>query len=968
MITLEEEGMRIRPPSRQEIGPDVTALPSLFTSKGPNAGTFECFAFTKVPSLICSGPDHAEATLFPPAPLSNLKLLDALGGHNISESDAEEERLLEEFSKKLRSSMRTKNHAFWVPAQVGTSSKHQKLFDRAVHATKSSTKKSEVPERESDHGQPLLESPTTFVSLENGGHSGASTFTVSDLDSRLSSSAGTYRPQLPKEDASTFSLFSSTSTALPLHTGHGRFSPSASEAENASTTALLQNDHSRPASRVDSFNSSLFVLQGSPSRIKHRPPSSLGDDMKRSVSPSTHDSPANLTQPSSTRVSSPIDPDYLPAEDYQSPTSHGLGDDVSEFQVHTLSYPVGAGPESIGVDSNAQSRSSPALDEDVSEAAEHILVRGVSHLGDSANSTSMRVISGLSSVVETEQQGAHVMENATPSQKSAFTALTSPTSNPPPQPIFSSPQRPPSPPLNVDILKNSVSSESISEHHHSARKSPRSRSSSPSHPPLLDQSEMQQRLSSALADVDRYRDALSRAKSDLIARDAEIDKIKWEQRRTEEDFLEEKEGLLNQIHKIKMDFGAVADGLRRESEDKVRQADARHAVTIEELKFKLHESLSRNLNLENELADVKCRLEDVGKSREEQSRLIEVLKDLKAENTEYRELLEQEKAKNARAEDEFRMFSRKLRNLQDSNSGLRTENEQLRLDLRKLQYEAGANDESKFYKERLEQALYDVESLKALSKSLSEQNDSLRNMLETRSGISSFSNEGHSSPSSQRFPSYNYGDSSPGRHGLRRPASAYQLKSAWDSGPRDPYEDTVSESDKSRFQQKMRMLEQDSTNPTDPFLSQNEPDNESSVMPNFNRSIGAGSQAIRRSSNPLTWAEPPSPLARTAGSVSASSTPKLRVRNSSESVAALLSGTVGDKSISDYAAVKDDLERQLKNLMDQKGALTGELQRIPTSGTGSGFRKKQEDIDNKLDEVERQIGALKMKMRNMHML
>ncbi|KAJ3207119.1 hypothetical protein HDU67_007674 [Dinochytrium kinnereticum] len=518
-----------------------------------------------------------------------------------------------------------------------------------------------------------------------------------------------------------------------------------------------------------------------------------------------------------------------------------------------------------------------------------------------------------------------------------------------------SPGRPRSPPLAIDALKSEPPPPAETNPNPVAHASP----TVPSSTDLAD------RLAQALTDLDRHREALSQARSELVvARDSEIDRMKWTQRRFEEEYRDERDGLVQQIHRLRREIEDVNMKGKREVDERVRETEVKGAVACEEVRVKLNASLERAAALEAGLEASHRQIFELTQKIQapptlpsiDQSRLIEMVKDLKAENAELVEVVQQEKTKNARAEEEFRMFSRKLRNLQDSNGELRNENESLRTELRKMQYEASENDNTKFYKEKLEQSLYDVESLKSIARTLGEQNEQLRSIIEER-GI-------QRSPSPRQSPSTPsgfYGDAFPIPG--RRPSSVqYPSKPAWEG-------DALSEKDRSLFQEKMKRFEDDYYRKGG-ISGDVEPDLQSTPISakglrDSEAPAGYPSQTFgRRATNPLTWAEPTSPQGR----LGSPATPKLRTRNSSDSIAVLLSGGAEDKSVIEFTNLRGELEKQLRSLNEQKMTLTSELQRIPTSGSGSGRHRKKEEIDDKLDDVERLIGGVKMKMRSLHML
>ncbi|KAI8835321.1 hypothetical protein BC829DRAFT_406422 [Chytridium lagenaria] len=682
------------------VRPEVMVNPSAASDRRRDLSTSSATLLS--PCLVPSKHTKKDATPLSPQSMSNLTLLDAMGGHIGSDDD--EARLLEEFSQSLRASMRTKK------LSPTSDSRLQKEFNRALNATIQSTQsrknmvldthlKPPNDASKTEHPDILSASPSKFVSLDEA----IPVFWHPRVReaSRSSSPAELFTSEELAfiEQARTRSFMANTSHSRPSNTNQPQ-SPTPSTAwENASTKAI-HYDQSRSESRTESLNASLYVLSGSPARTHTAQTSPKSHSREEAGSPDhlRTGSPTNgkAHNRSSTGASSPYDPDYFPVEaQVQNAT-----DDFSEFQVHTLSYSAKPQEDAMSSSSHAEMRSrspspsfnisgehhkSPSLSLRSTDGvhvrspspslrnSEHFVIMGLSPHRSGYSSPTIRNVrlgSGASERSASPEFRTDSGQGTQDARTLAFTALTSEQPQEIVHPsVVASPRRPKSPPLAVESLHPDQSSKS---------------SPSPHHAVPNPNEELEQRLLLALDDLERHRTALSRTRSDLIARDAEIDKLKWERRRTEEDFLEEREGLLQKVHLGKVDIGRVEERLRKDGEERVRE--------VEELKFKLNDTLSTIAALEKELELAQQQMYEVSQRQQqaltsgisgvEHSRLIELIKDLKAENGELKEMLQQEKTKNARSEEEFRMFSRKLRTLQDTNGELRNENETLRTELR----------------------------------------------------------------------------------------------------------------------------------------------------------------------------------------------------------------------------------------------------------------------------------------------
>ncbi|KAI9328694.1 hypothetical protein BDR26DRAFT_1012132, partial [Obelidium mucronatum] len=151
-----------------------------------------------------------------------------------------------------------------------------------------------------------------------------------------------------------------------------------------------------------------------------------------------------------------------------------------------------------------------------------------------------------------------------------------------------------------------------------------------------------------------------------------------------------------------------------------------HASEIESLQQKIDALIEERKQLEDSLSHCQAELEEASSQQEAQNaqikQILGILEQANEERGTMHELLIQEKAKTSRSEEEFRLFGKKLRGLQDLNSELRNENDELRTELRKLQYEGNASSEKDdYYKAKLDQARFDNESLRAVIATLTNQ-------------------------------------------------------------------------------------------------------------------------------------------------------------------------------------------------------------------------------------------------------
>ncbi|KAJ3328980.1 hypothetical protein HDU76_008888 [Blyttiomyces sp. JEL0837] len=458
-------------------------------------------------------------------------------------------------------------------------------------------------------------------------------------------------------------------------------------------------------------------------------------------------------------------------------------------------------------------------------------------------------------------------------------------------------------------------------------------------------------------ELDFYKSALRSSQMDMQKLQHEMNSIRTELKRAQDTAIPSSEMTLGGEP---VNFHAI-----------LKETDERHAQTVDILR---KQSTEEVWNMR--FAITKAFLMNFKTAKENEiRRLLNVLEQSTQEKSELSDLLLIEKAKNARNEDEFRLFGRKLRSLQDGNTQLRNENENLRAELRKYQYEgSSAAESSDYFRDKLEQVLYDNQSLRSFAGELSRQNDALHAELQRiRAGggaVSATDSRLDDSSVSPRSPAFSNrrssGQTGTGEEVLdrRSPGAEYALRGRRES-----------------FTEKMKRYEEDDFSP---------------VMTGLN-SVPAGYQSVNErymqpspSSARYLPMDSMSKLQQMTGGLNISTSENSqggdilgrsasenggRQRGSWQSDSRPTTagggggggGGNGDAPI-DYLSLQTDMDRQLRLLNDRKAALMSELQRIPLSGRGASSRKRKDEIDNQLDQVEKEIGAIKMKMRTFNML
>ncbi|KAJ3120067.1 hypothetical protein HK100_012953 [Physocladia obscura] len=334
--------------------------------------------------------------------------------------------------------------------------------------------------------------------------------------------------------------------------------------------------------------------------------------------------------------------------------------------------------------------------------------------------------------------------------------------------------------------------------------------------------------------------------------------------------------------------------------------------------------------------------------------ILSILEQSNEERVSIHELLVEEKAKTARNEEEFRLFSKKMRNLQEINQSLKSENDKLRLELRKMQYEnnTSTNEKEDYYKAKLDQARFDNESLRAVIASLTTQ-----------------SNENYRSTSSQsEFSTHNRRSDSPAESYRKQPAVDYRSlpRSAELSSPLKQQLWTGRGTANTSHTMPRSTNLRDSVTPTDrdrekllnklrKYEAEDEDDNPSPesqlISPPFLRRTGGiqGGNTVWQRRDPNM--SPTTEMNEFSGG---------RKGNDRNEVG------LSEKGQVDFLAMRSELDSQLRMYTDKKSILMSELQRIPASS--ASFRRRKEQLEDELDAVEKAIGATKMKMRSFNLL
>ncbi|KAJ3231670.1 hypothetical protein HDU78_007584 [Chytriomyces hyalinus] len=437
------------------------------------------------------------------------------------------------------------------------------------------------------------------------------------------------------------------------------------------------------------------------------------------------------------------------------------------------------------------------------------------------------------------------------------------------------------------------------------------------------------------------------------------------------------------------------------------------AQKIESLQIEMQQMMDDKKSCDEHILQLQTELEEATHRDQMQSnqikQILAILEQSNEERSTIHEQLVQEKAKNARSEEEFRLFSKKLRSLQEIISELRVENDELRTELRKLQYEGHASTErDDYYRSKLEQARFDNESLRAVITSLTTQASG--NDFRPASSASSNSNSPlpfraavtSSAPLDVESP-FRRKQSMPNLRG-GVPPNGVQFNStftppvkkhAWSSsssssfsspsrsatrfanGVSGGFRATPNQSDRERFMDKLRRYEEEEE---DDDENVSELHAQISLLENGTSSKQHPQQQHQQQQQHALQER------RSVKSFDGSQVGALlgsgnrddggRGRNPAGENGTMNGGfrrmSTGSDSIEgansvDYIALREEFDAQLKVLMERKASLTSELQRIPTS-SGASRRRRKEQLDDELDSVEKAIGACRMKMRNANLL
>ncbi|KAJ3296090.1 hypothetical protein HDU79_007516 [Rhizoclosmatium sp. JEL0117] len=399
---------------------------------------------------------------------------------------------------------------------------------------------------------------------------------------------------------------------------------------------------------------------------------------------------------------------------------------------------------------------------------------------------------------------------------------------------------------------------------------------------------------------------------------------------------------------------------RKESQDNSLELK----LEIQRLQNQVHNLMEEKGQMQDHIGQCQADLEEARHQHDNQTnqikQILAILEQSNEERSSMHELLLQEKSKTSRNEEEFKLFSKKLRSLQDLNGELRNENDELRTELRKLQYEGNASSEKDdYYKAKLDQLRYDNESLRAVIASLTNQ------QLDS----SSTTSPPRTNPSPryrQSVPDFRSNTSNPfpSTSSQSTTRESTPVKQAWTPQAQHqrpppasfPRNSSITTGDRNKFLDKLKRYEEEDAEEEDI------PDSRSFNSNFFRRSVGSTEGIARR--NPITGdVSGQRGFGSAAGGLAAHGSGGRRVSvgsvGSSESYA--------EEPSVDYFALKTELDGQLRTLTDRKAALSSELQKIPTINSGSSRRRK-EQLDDELDKVEKAIGGVRMKMRSMNLL
>ncbi|KAI9204124.1 uncharacterized protein BJ171DRAFT_568567 [Polychytrium aggregatum] len=266
---------------------------------------------------------------------------------------------------------------------------------------------------------------------------------------------------------------------------------------------------------------------------------------------------------------------------------------------------------------------------------------------------------------------------------------------------------------------------------------------------------------------------------------------------------------------LSSEIGMLHDRSRMDVDERVAQhieivkieIDEAHRTTIGTLRKDLSNLETLYQLSQQEIEDFKGQLSEA-QFREQDAnmhcqRLMEAITKLKQERLELFSLLQAEKSKTTRNESDFAAFNRKFKLLSDSNQQLKEENEHLRVELRRYQYEVATDnsDTNGYYRMRAEQLLFDNESLKALCEEYKRRLD--QEGISSDPGTSSgFSGKHRPSLSTDRLRQGDFAPSS---------AAAPSFSNSIGSSV------AISQNDRAAFDQKMSRYELETMEPYEPM-------------------------------------------------------------------------------------------------------------------------------------------------------
>ncbi|TPX42140.1 hypothetical protein SeLEV6574_g05742 [Synchytrium endobioticum] len=345
---------------------------------------------------------------------------------------------------------------------------------------------------------------------------------------------------------------------------------------------------------------------------------------------------------------------------------------------------------------------------------------------------------------------------------------------------------------------------------------------------------------------------------------------------------------------------------------------------------------------------------------------------------EARQKLADEKAKNERAEADFRMFSRRMRSLQDTNAELRQENEHIRSELRRLQYEAAtpprsgrAGDEN--------QLAYDNEALKLLIMELQQENQAFRadkspeqDVATPTASVLERPYSRHDtrpvSAQSDRYTSPLAGGAGPSSftNGRRssRPNAASRPATA--STPTPPHAGSGDVSSTSRVARLDDRAPGDGAADAGTLGAREHHAPVSEAAP---RRLSNNWLAAAGTRNPITGLPTPSLLAGEArdwARASWSGAPAAGNSPASSANSRPVTPARPGAGVPDFIQMRDELEAELRTLNAHKNSIQYQVARLK-GGPGSA-RKHREELEDQLENVERNIGRVRMKMRNMKII